>query len=86
MWSENLTSNEAGQLLELQDLLVEVHLETERLDRWRWVSGPLGLFSVNSCYRVLLQSHNMVPLDSNVLDAIQDIWKNDVPTKVDIFG
>jgi hypothetical protein len=86
MWNEILTSNEAGQLLELQDLLAEVQLETGRLDRWRWVPGSLGLFSVNSCYNELLQSHNMAPLDSNELDVLQELWKNDVPAKVNIFG
>jgi hypothetical protein len=86
MWSDNLSNVEAGQLLELQNLLIEVHLEPGRMDRWRWIPGPLGLFSVNSCYKLLLQSYNTVPMDSNVLDAIQTLWKNDVPTKVNIFG
>jgi hypothetical protein len=85
-WRENLTGTETGQLLELQNLLIEVHFEFGRTDRWRWIPGSLGLFSVNSCYRVLLQSLNMVTLDSNVMDAIQELWKNDVPTKVNIFG
>jgi hypothetical protein len=86
MWSDNLSHNDAGQLLELQDLLVEIHLEPGRMDRWRWIPGPIGLFTVNSCYKMLIQSSNMASLDPNVLDAIQNLWKNDVPTKVNIFG
>jgi hypothetical protein len=86
LWSDNLTIEEAGQLLELQDLLVAIQLEPGRLDRWRWIPGTIGLFTVNSCYKMLNQSSNMALLDPNVLDAIQNLWKNDVPTKVNIFG
>jgi hypothetical protein len=85
-WSDNLSNVEVGQLLDLQNLLIEVQLEPERMDRWRWIPGPIRLFSVNSCYKLLIQSSNMIYVDSNVLDAIQNLWKNDVPTKVNIFG
>ncbi|CAJ2658481.1 unnamed protein product [Trifolium pratense] len=46
----------------------------------------VGLFTVKSCYSLLLQYSNTVVLESNVLDAIQKLWKNDVPSKVNIFG
>jgi hypothetical protein len=86
MWSDHLTHSETGQLTELQNLLTDVHLEQARMDKWRWIPGPLDLFTVNSCYKMLIQPHNIASLDANVLEAIQNLWKNDVPTKINIFG
>jgi hypothetical protein len=85
-WSENLSNDEIGQLNELKNLLMDVQLEPTRRDRWRWIPGPIGLFSVNSSYKMLLQLSNSVSVEVNVLEAIQNLWKNDVPTKVNTFG
>jgi hypothetical protein len=85
-WSERLSYDEVGQLAELQNLLINVQLQPERRDRWRWIPGTIGQFSVNSSYKLLLQAVNVVSVESSVLEAIQNMWKNDVPTKVNIFG
>jgi hypothetical protein len=48
--------------------------------------GIVGIFSVKSCYISLLQGRNAVIVEPNVLGAIQKLWKNDVPSKVSVFG
>jgi hypothetical protein len=66
----------------LKELLARFTPQPDIPDRWRWVSGSLDLFSVKSGYNLLLQSWKTMALDSNLLVAIQKLWKNDVPSKV----
>ncbi|CAJ2677955.1 unnamed protein product [Trifolium pratense] len=85
-WCEELSDNDAHHLRALKQLLLDCPFDQARSDRWRWVPDSVGLFTVKSCYSLLLQYSNTVVLESNVLGAIQKLWKNDVPSKVNIFG
>ncbi|MCI21765.1 hypothetical protein A2U01_0042935, partial [Trifolium medium] len=68
-WVEQLLANEEQQVEDLTELLVGFSLQTSNPDRWRWVPGAYGLFSVKSCYNVLLENHQVADLDPNVLVA-----------------
>ncbi|GAU51106.1 hypothetical protein TSUD_141480 [Trifolium subterraneum] len=84
--TEQLTDNEVQQAAELAELLVGVSLHLCTLDHWRWIPKNSGLFTVKSCYNTLLSSRQSTELDHNVLLAITQLWKNDIPSKVLIFG
>ncbi|MCI04273.1 hypothetical protein A2U01_0025319 [Trifolium medium] len=83
-WCEALSVSDEHQLIALKELLVGFSLHLDMSDMWRWVPGLIGLFSIKSCYNLLLRSCNFVTLDLNVLVAVQ--WKNDVPSEVNVFG
>ncbi|MCH91156.1 putative ribonuclease H protein, partial [Trifolium medium] len=85
-WCVELSIDEEQQLRDLKDLLRSFSIHPDRPDRWCWLPGPMGMFYVKSYYYWLLQSSNISVLDCNVLKAIQKLWKNDVPTKINIFG
>ncbi|PNX66256.1 ribonuclease H [Trifolium pratense] len=56
------------------------------MDRWRWISETTGLFSVKSAY-CSLQNHFEPPsADPDLLEALHTLWKNDIPSKVGVFG
>jgi hypothetical protein len=48
--------------------------------------GPAGIFSIKSCYNLLLDFCQAVVLEQEVLEAIRKLWKNDVPSKIKVFG
>ncbi|XP_045820252.1 uncharacterized protein LOC123913525 [Trifolium pratense] len=85
-WCEELPSDEDHQLHELKDLLQSFFIHPDRPDRWRWILSFMGLFTVKFCYDWLLQSFDTYVVDFNVLKAIQQLWKNNVPSKINIFG
>ncbi|GAU25336.1 hypothetical protein TSUD_375990 [Trifolium subterraneum] len=85
-WAEQLTENEEQQLEELKGLLVGFSLLPNSTDCWCWALGNNGCFTVKSCYDWLLQYRQDEELNGNVLAAIKQLWKNEVPTKVSIFG
>jgi hypothetical protein len=66
-WRVTLYESENQQLLELMNLLASCSFHPDSNDKWRCVPGTLGLFSVKSCYNLLLQMRNSVILDPNVL-------------------
>ncbi|XP_045821935.1 uncharacterized protein LOC123914805 [Trifolium pratense] len=85
-WSELLSVNEAQQLTELQGLFDGFSLHNNNDDQWRWIPDSNGLFTVKSCYTYLLDLRQVEFQDAHVLEAIQHLWKSDVPSKVNIFG
>ncbi|GAU46303.1 hypothetical protein TSUD_283280 [Trifolium subterraneum] len=85
-WSEQLSTYEEEQVAELTELLVGLSLQPGNPDSWRWIPDSLGLFTVKSCYNALLSDCQIEVLDTNVLNAINQLWKNDVPSKVLVFG
>jgi hypothetical protein len=85
-WSEQLTPSEAHQLEYLKELLLGFSLNSNSDDMWRWKSGTMGFFSVRSCYSLLLASRPVEEVDENILAAIKILWRNDVPSKVLVFG
>ncbi|XP_045791976.1 uncharacterized protein LOC123886728 [Trifolium pratense] len=84
-WSESLSVNEAQQLTELQGLFDGFSLHNNNHDQWRWIPDSNGLFTVKSCYTYLLDLRQVELQDAHVLEAIQHLWKSDVPSKVNVF-
>ncbi|GAU45706.1 hypothetical protein TSUD_86820 [Trifolium subterraneum] len=86
VWADQLTMYEEQQLGDLKDLLIGFNLTPNSHDGWRWALGSAGMFSVKSCYNWLLDYRHDEMLNSTVVDALKQLWKNDVPTKVSVFG
>ncbi|PNX61734.1 hypothetical protein L195_g052609, partial [Trifolium pratense] len=59
-WYEELSDNDAHHLQALKQLLLDNPFDQARSDRWRWVPDSVGLFTVKSCYSLLLQYSNTV--------------------------
>jgi hypothetical protein len=85
-WSNQLSDSEEQQVNSLIELLVGFSLQPDSPDRWRWTPGIAGTFSVSSCYTLLLELRQNEALDPGVLLAVKNLWKNDVPSKVAVFG
>jgi hypothetical protein len=85
-WSNQLSEEEHQQLQELSTLLADISLSPDRLDSWRWIPGTTGTFSVKSCYSFLLDSRQSEAIEADVLEAIKKLWRNDLPSKVLVFG
>ncbi|KAK2410047.1 hypothetical protein QL285_045438 [Trifolium repens] len=85
-WSNQLSEEEHQQLQELSTLLADISLSPDRPDSWRWIPGTTGTFSVKPCYSFLLDSRQPEAIDADVLEAIKKLWRNDLPSKVLVFG
>ncbi|GAU46194.1 hypothetical protein TSUD_93810 [Trifolium subterraneum] len=80
-----LTGCEAQDAAELHSLLAGYH-PFDRKDNRRWIPEASGQFSVRSTYQFLQQRHKVDVVCPNVLEALKKLWKNDLPSKVSIFG
>ncbi|PNX56575.1 hypothetical protein L195_g058274, partial [Trifolium pratense] len=67
-------------LLKLKELMLEINLNPNCADRWRWIPGSTGSFSVKSCYNFLVQFDSAENLNPSMLEAFKKLWKNDVPS------
>ncbi|GAU23824.1 hypothetical protein TSUD_27340 [Trifolium subterraneum] len=83
IWWKDL---EEQELNALKELLHGFSLKTDCNDKWRWVSESNGLFTVKSCYKLLIQSVHCNSILLESLVAIGKLWKNDLPSKVGVFG
>ncbi|PNX70108.1 cysteine-rich receptor-like protein kinase, partial [Trifolium pratense] len=79
-WCINLTAEEEVELL------VGVEVVENQRDNWRWILDNSGIFSVKSVYGLLLNGRIVSELYQSTLAALESLWKNDVPSKVGIFG
>ncbi|GAU18465.1 hypothetical protein TSUD_366480 [Trifolium subterraneum] len=86
VWSESLTEAEEADVGELRLLLEQVKPCRENKDRLRWIPNTIGLFSIKSAYPALQDRSTLPELDSNTLLALKKLWRNNVPSKVIIFG
>ncbi|PNX92795.1 ribonuclease H, partial [Trifolium pratense] len=80
-----LTGNDAYDAAELLSLLNDYH-PFDRKDNWRWIPEVSGQFSVRSTYQFLQQGTMMEDFCPNTIAALKKLWKNDLPSKVSIFG
>jgi hypothetical protein len=85
-WMQQLSESEIQQVAALEELLFGLSLRPDESDRWTWKSGMMGLFSVRSCYSLLLDTRPVQELDENVIGAAKKLWKIDAPSKALIFG
>ncbi|CAJ2672610.1 uncharacterized protein LOC123895689 [Trifolium pratense] len=85
-WLAPLDENDEQRLLELEGLLSGFSFQSTALDHWRWIPDVNGIFSVKSSYASLLSSRQAETLDNKVLDAIQQLWRTDVQSKISFFG
>jgi hypothetical protein len=85
-WRSQLSSAEEQQLNSLIELLVGFSLQANTPDRWCWTPETAGNFTVSSCYTFLVAAVPQILLDENTVKAIQELWLNDIPTKVIIFA
>ncbi|GAU51454.1 hypothetical protein TSUD_413510 [Trifolium subterraneum] len=80
-----LTDNDASDANDLRHLMAEYH-PFDRGDKRRWIPEASGHYTVDSTYKFLQQRIVEEELCPNVIRALQKLWKNDVPSKVSIFG
>ncbi|PNY05892.1 ribonuclease H [Trifolium pratense] len=85
-WNSDLTSHEEGELLYLQQLLLEVEVLEDRTDNWKWKPDNSGMFSVKSAYSLLQNGRTVREINTNMITSLQQLWKNDIPSKVGVFG
>ncbi|CAJ2645290.1 unnamed protein product [Trifolium pratense] len=85
-WRVPLSLQEEQELFSLKELLRGFSLKPDCCDKWRWMSESDGLFTVKSCYKMLLQDDNCDAISAESLVAIRKLWKNDLPSKVGVFG
>ncbi|GAU20609.1 hypothetical protein TSUD_33450 [Trifolium subterraneum] len=85
-WIEPLTEDEERQVVELSELLVGFSLQPNNHDHWRWIPESNGMYSVKSFYNILLNYRDVAGLDPNVLNALNHLWRTDIPSKALVFG
>ncbi|KAK2424703.1 hypothetical protein QL285_035035 [Trifolium repens] len=86
VWSEALSVDEAVLAQDLLNLLISIRPYSEAKDRRKWIPSPAACFSVRTAYLDLLTRLVLPPLDDNKLLSLGRMWKNNVPSKVSIFG
>ncbi|CAJ2628008.1 unnamed protein product [Trifolium pratense] len=86
LWNGDLAQDDIEAAAELECLLSDISPIKDRTDYRKWITNNLGMFSVNSAYCFLQNCYSPLTINSNVVDALQDLWANDVPSKVSIFG
>jgi hypothetical protein len=65
-WVQQLSNIEFQQLEMLKGLLCGLSLNPNSDYKRRWKSGAMGLFSVRSCYSLLVESDPVVGVEANV--------------------
>ncbi|GAU47144.1 hypothetical protein TSUD_379210 [Trifolium subterraneum] len=85
-WDNVLTSEDEDDLSYIQHLLLDVDVVRDRTDAWKWMPNSLGMFTVKSVYTILQNGRSAKEINPSILVSIQRLWKNDVPSKVGVFG
>jgi hypothetical protein len=85
-WRRPLFQWENTLVTQLRELLVEVVLTMEE-DFWCWNPDPEESFSVNSCYKLLVQELSTESeLEEETLTVFNQIWESPAPSKVIAFS
>ncbi|XP_045831669.1 uncharacterized protein LOC123923074 [Trifolium pratense] len=85
-WVVELARDDMDAATEMSILLADIRPKKECLDHRKWLMNHAGMFTVKSAYCFLQNRDSFLTINSNVVDALQDLWMNDVPSKVNIFG
>jgi hypothetical protein len=85
-WIDSLSDSEAALEQELLNLLLPFQPSLDVEDRHRWISTSAGIFSVKSAYIDLLNRSVMTNLEDSIVHSLKLMWKNNVPSKISIFG
>jgi hypothetical protein len=85
-WIDSLSDSEAALEQELLNLLLPFQPSLDVEDRNRWISSSAGIFSVKSAYIDLLNRSVMTNLEDSMVHSLKLMWKNNVPSKISIFG
>jgi hypothetical protein len=86
VWTDILSAMEEAFAHDLINLLAQVRLPSALADRRRWIPSNVGVFTVKSVYEWLLYLSVVDPLDDDTTASLKKLWKNNVPSKVSIFG
>jgi hypothetical protein len=84
-WNCVLSATEEDAAHDLQLLLVQVPPCGVIEDRPRWLASKTGFFSVRSAYLGLLNRTVMDDLVAVKINALKRLWKNNIPSKINIF-
>ncbi|PNX72234.1 hypothetical protein L195_g028124, partial [Trifolium pratense] len=80
-----LLPSEVADAIAIEFFLTGVRPDRDRKDKRRWIPEHSDMFSVRSTYS-FLQNMSITPIiEPGVISALQRIWLNGVPTKVDII-
>ncbi|XP_045831494.1 uncharacterized protein LOC123922866 [Trifolium pratense] len=85
-WSLVLSAAEQELAQELYTLLTGFFPYPNDKDSVRWNIHQTGQFSVHSTYVFLLSRVVTLAIEENVVEALNQLWTNDLPSKVSIFG
>jgi hypothetical protein len=85
-WNEPLSEVEEALQQELLNILFPFQPNPDAEDRHRWIPSSNGVFSVKCAYLDLINRSAMVNLDDSVVRSLELMWKNNVPSKISIFG
>ncbi|MCI21403.1 putative ribonuclease H protein, partial [Trifolium medium] len=86
VWTEALDVTESEAALELQQLLEQVRPIRGNSDRRKCSSNSDGFFTVRAAYLALQSRLEGAVIDTQTVAALKRLWKNNVPSKVIVFG
>ncbi|PNX75764.1 hypothetical protein L195_g031705 [Trifolium pratense] len=78
-WTDDLTTSE------LKEVLQGIKPNFIEDDRRRYPTLS-GIFSVKSCYNLIASNNLSKTLDDNLVRALNELWMNDIPSKIGVFG
>jgi hypothetical protein len=81
VWRRRLLTWEEESVRECYALLLNIVLQDNVCDTWRWLLDPINGYSVKESYRFLTLSG--INMDRDLVD---DVWLNHVPSKVSLMA
>ncbi|GAU23839.1 hypothetical protein TSUD_380010 [Trifolium subterraneum] len=85
-WTDLLSVTETTSAHDLWLILDQVRPSRIGADRRRWKPHVAGVITVNTAYAALEKRSDVVEMQTNTAKALKFMWKNNVPSKVSIFG
>ncbi|MCI01099.1 putative ribonuclease H protein, partial [Trifolium medium] len=85
-WKEELSNSEADKLVDVEEILEGVRPNSDEEDKRRWIADSSDIFAVQSYYNFPSSFNSIELLNHNIVRALQELWSNDVQSKIDVFG